>query len=378
VSTNSITQGEQVGVLWGWLLAQGVHIQFSHRTFQWNNEGKGVAAVHCVIIGFGLQDRPGKTIYAYEDIKGEPVAVAAANINPYLVDAENIYLVSRRTSICPVPPVVFGSMANDGGHFFLDDAEKTELLVECPAAADWIRPFLGADEFINNIPRWCLWLKDCPPGKLREMPAVLRRVQAVKTLRQASRRPATRALAATPTLFGEIRQPEGSYLLIPRHSSERREIIPMGFLSADVIVGDANLCMPGATLFHFGVMSSRMHMAWVKYVCGRIKSDYRYTSQIVYNNFPWPDLPASPEPIQTAVEAGAQAVLDARAQFQTGDTPSTLADLYDPLTMPVELLKAHQRLDKAVDAAYGYQGGQDDASRAAFLFERYRALVPAA
>ena len=393
VSTNSIVQGEQVGVLWSWMRAQGMHTHFAHQTFKWSNEASGKAAVHCVIVGFAAQESAEKWIYEYAQIDGEPLAVQAQHINPYLVDAADAFLVSRRQSICPVPPVVFGSMPNDGGHLFLDDEEKTALLQECPTAAAWVRPFLGADEFINNIPRWCLWLQDCSPAQLRAMPAVMQRVQKVKALRAASSRAATQALAATPTLFGEIRQPQGRYLLIPCHSSERREIIPIGFMESTVIVGNANLCMPGANLFHFGVMTSRMHMAWVKYVCGRLESRYRYTSQIVYNNFPWPDLPPHLEPnkpptpahkAQIAIETAAQAILDARAKFPG----SSLADLYDPLTMPPLLLKAHQKLDAAVDAAYalgtrGHSGKKTwktDAERVAFLFERYvqlTSLLPA-
>ena len=379
VSTNSIVQGEQVGVLWGWLLAQGMHIHFAHRTFRWSNEASGKAAVHCVIIGFGAAVPQRRVIYEYDAVDSEPHATAAANINPYLVDGPDVALPSRRTAICALPPIVFGSMANDGGHFFLDEAERAELLRECPTAAKWIRPFLGADEFINNLPRWCLWLKDCPPAELRAMPAVMARVEKVKAHRAASSRAATRALAATPTLFGEIRQPKGEYLLVPRHSSERRDFIPIGFLPADVIVGDANLCIPDATLFHFGIMTSRMHMAWVKYVCGRIKSDYRYTNSIVYNNYPWPSSPTEAQ--RHAIETSAQAVLDARNQF----LGSSLADLYDPLTMPPALLKAHQKLDAAVDKVYETSGGKksykSDAERVAFLFElyqKYTSLLPAA
>jgi len=390
VSTNSIVQGEQVGVLWSWMRANGMHINFAHQTFRWDNEASGKAAVHCVIIGFAAQERTEKLIFEYAQLDAEPLAVQTKRINPYLVDADDVFLPSRRQGICSVPPVIFGSMPNDGGHLFLDDAEKASLLAECPAAEPWIRPFLGADEFINNIPRWCLWLKDCPPSQLRGMQPVMERVQQVKALRLASNRPATRALAATPTLFGEIRQPVSQYLLIPRHSSERREMIPMGFIGPAVIVGDANLCMPDATLGHFGIMTSRMHMAWVKIVCGRIKSDYRYTSQIVYNNFPWPELPADALPgspahkAKAAIEAAAQGVLDARAQFQQGDKPASLADLYDPLTMPPALHKAHQKLDAAVDAAYALCGGKktwkNDAERVAFLFELYQritSLLPA-
>ncbi len=369
VSTNSITQGEQVGVLWGWLLAQGIHIHFAHRTFQWSNEARGKAAVHCVIIGFGLEDVPNKIIFEYENIKGEPHAVSAVNVNPYLVDALDVVLENRRTPICPVPPISFGSMPNDGGHLLLSDDEKTALLLAEPESAPWIRPFLGADEFINNLPRWCLWLEDCPPNVLRSLPEVSKRVAAVKALRLASNREATRELAATAALFGEIRQPLGNYVLIPRHSSERRQFVPMGFLTADVICGDANMCIPNASPYHFGILSSSMHNAWIRYVAGRIKSDYRYSAGIVYNNFPWPDAPD--DKTRQAIEAAAQAVLNARTQFPD----ATLADLYDPLTMPPALVKAHQKLDAAVDAAYGKKSFRNDAERVAFLFERYQALT---
>ena len=374
VSTNSIVQGEQVGVLWSWLLARGVSIRFAHRTFRWSNEASGNAAVHCVVIGFCLRPSATRTLFEYDTVDGEPHALFAANINPYLVDAPDVLLPSRRTPICAVPPIVFGSMANDGGHLLLDDDERTALLAAEPQAGPWIRRFLGADEFINGLSRWCLWLVGCPPAVLRAMPNVMVRVQAVKRHREASARTATQALAATPSLFGETRQPVGRYLLVPRHSSERRDIIPIGFLEPSVIVGDANLCVPGATIFHFGVMTSRMHMAWVKYVCGRIKSDFRYTNQIVYNNFPWPESPTDKQ--QAAIEAAAQSVLDSRAQFPD----ATLADLYDPLTMPPALLKAHHRLDAAVDAAYGRKGFKSDAERVAFLFEQYQrrtSLLPA-
>jgi hypothetical protein len=382
VSTNSIVQGEQVGVLWGWLIAQGIKINFAHRTFKWSNEATGNAAVHCIIVGFSHANSTLKTIYEYEIVSGEPLAVAVKNINPYLVDAPDVVLPSRRTPICNVAPIVFGSMANDGGNFFLTDQEKEELLSVCPDAEPWIRPFLGAEEFINKIPRWCLWLKDCPPPTLRKMPLVMDRVQKVKTLRSASTRKATQDLAGTPALFGEIRQPDTPYLLVPCHSSERREIIPIGFLNPEVVVGNANLCIPNAKLFDFGVITSRMHMAWVKYVCGRIKSDYRYTAGIVYNNYPWPGFAGEPlsDKHRTAIEQAAQSVLDARAQFSS----SSLADLYDPLTMPPALLKAHQKLDTAVDAAYQPSGGKksyaSDAERVAFLFDLYQritSLLPA-
>ena len=383
VSTNSITQGEQVAPLWSWMLAGGMHIQFAHRTFQWTNDAQGRAAVHCVIIGFGV-DKPKKVPLAdYETVKSVPIIADVGNINPYLVDAGDVVIDKRRAPICPVPEIVFGSMPNDGGHLLLSTQERDELLAAEPKAARWIRRFLGSAEFINNLDRWCLWLKDCPAVELKAMPEVMKRVKAVEKHRQASPRAATQALAATSHLFGEIRQPVGRYILLPAHSSERRSIIPIGFMPPDVIVGNANLCIPDADLYEFGVLSSRMHMAWVSHVCGRIKSDYSYTNQIVYNNFPWPDLSQSfkqnkavstVQQAQAAIEIAAQAVLDARAV----EKDATLADLYNP-PMPEKLLKAHRALDAAVDAAYAQSGGKkswkSDAERVAFLFTRYQALT---
>jgi hypothetical protein len=373
VSTNSITQGEQVGVLWGWLLKQGVKIQFAHRTFQWSNEGKGVAAVHCVIVGFGLQELPGKTIYAYDDIQGEPRAVAATNINPYLVDAPDVVLPRRSKPMGEVPKIGIGSQPIDDGNYLFSTAERDTFIQAEPGSAKWFRRWLGADEFLNGYERWCLWLGDCPPAELRALPEVMKRVQAVKMFRLKSQRAQTLKAAQTPTRFGTELIPAAPYLLLPKVSSERRAFIPFGFEQPSTLCSDLVFMLPDASLFHFGILSSTMHNAWVRATCGRLKSDYRYSAAIVYNNFPWP---APAKAAQTkAIEKAAQAVLDVRAQFQTGDKPSTLADLYDPLTMPADLLKAHQRLDRAVDAAYGYQGGKDDASRAAFLFERYRALT---
>jgi hypothetical protein len=375
VSTNSITQGEQVGVLWSELLRLGVKIHFAHRTFRWSNEARGKAAVHCVIIGWALHDSNRKTIYDYPDINGEPHALSANNINPYLVDALDIVLASRREPICPVTEIVFGSMPNDGGKLLLSSEEKRELLNREPKASKWIRSLVGSEEFINNIERWCLWLIGIKPEELRSMPLVIDRVEAVKLHRTASSRQTTRELAGTPTLFGEIRQPDsGNYLLIPSTSSERRAYIPIGFLSSDIIATNANHIIPQATLYHFGVLSSAMHIAWMRYVAGRLKSDYRYSGQIVYNNFPWPSEPSEKQ--VAAIEQAAQAVLDARAAHPE----SSLADLYDPIAMPHDLRKAHQALDKAVDAAYGKKSFTSDAERVAFLFElyhKYTSILPA-
>jgi hypothetical protein len=366
VSTNSITQGEQVGVLWGWLLNQGVKIHFAHRTFSWSNEARGKAAVHCVIVGFGLGDVAEKTIYEYADIKGEPHALPAGNINPYLVDAPDVVLDNRRVPICPVPEIGIGNKPIDGGHYLFTDDEKAEFLKLEPQAEKWFRRWLGADEFINGTQRWCLWLGDCPPGELRRMPEAMKRVEAVRQFRLASKSPPTRKLADTPTRFHVENMPQGEYLIFPRHSSETRPILPIGFGTPEVLVGDACLLTDTATLYHFGVLTSAMHMAWVRSVCGRLKSDYRYSAGIVYNNFPWPD-----DKARQAIETAAQAVLDARTQFPG----ASLADLYDPLTMPPALLRAHQKLDAAVDKAYGKSGFKSDAERVAFLFARYRALT---
>lgn len=385
VSTNSITQGEQVGVLWGWMLAQGVHIHFAHRTFSWTNEAKGKAAVHCVIVGFGLQDVAEKTIFEYEDIKGEALAVSATHINPYLIDGPNVIVTARMQPLAIDLPIVNGSIPADGGNLLLDPNQRTELLTAEPAAQKWLRPYLGAQGFLHNELRYCLWLKDASPQELKAMPQVMARLAAVRTMRENSEKEATRRKSATPTLFTEDRQPNtGNYLAVPRTSSENRRYIPLGYLDHEVIAANDLQIIPGATPFHLGVLASRMHRAWIDVTSGRLKSDIRYSVKLTYNTFPWPDLPEKLEPnqpqtpthkAQAAIEKAAQAVLDARAQFPG----SSLADLYDPLTMPPALLKAHQQLDKAVDAAYALCGGKktwkNDAERVAFLFERYQHLT---
>jgi hypothetical protein len=378
VSTNSITQGEQVAVLWGEMQRLGMHTHFAHRTFQWTNEASGKAAVHCVIVGFGPEDQAIKTIYEYEDIKGLPHAVPVKRINAYLVDAPNIFLNKRTTPVCNVNAMANGGKATDGGNLLLSDEEKAELISIEPKAAKWIRPFLMGDEFINNLGRWCLWLVNIPPAELRAMPHVLKRVEGVRAMREASTKAATVALASTPTLFGEIRQPKSKrYLAIPKVSSERRQFIPIGYLDSDVICGDKIFFVDDASLFTFGVLTSTMHNAWMRYTCGRLKSDYSYSNTIVYNNYPWPGFAgeALSDKHRNAIEQAAQCVLDARAQFAS----SSLADLYDPLTMPPALLKAHQKLDTAVDAAYQPSGGKksyaSDAERVAFLFDLYQRIT---
>jgi hypothetical protein len=379
VSTNSITQGEQVAVLWGEMQRLGMHTHFAHRTFQWSNEASGKAAVHCVIVGFGPENQAVKTIYEYEDIKGLPHAVPAKRINAYLVDAPDVFLNKRTTPVCNVSPMANGGKATDGGNLLLSDEEKAELIAVEPKAAKWIRPFLMGDEFINNIGRWCLWLVNIPPAELRAMPHVLKRVEGVRAMRETSTKAATVALASTPTLFGEIRQPKSKrYLAIPKVSSERRQFIPIGYLDSDVICGDKIFFVDDASLFTFGVLTSTMHNAWMRYTCGRLKSDYSYSNTIVYNNYPWPGFAGEPlsDKHRTAIEQAAQCVLDARAQFAS----SSLADLYDPLTMPPALLKAHQKLDAAYQPSGGKKSYASDAERVAFLFELYQritSLLPA-
>ena len=374
VSTNSITQGEQVGALWGWLLAQGIKIHFAHRTFAWSNEARGNAAVHCVIIGFGLIDVPAKTIFEYDDIRGEPHAVLANRINPYLIDGPDVIAEGQLTPIRPVPPIVNGSIPADGGNLILTEDERAALLAAEPMAARYIRRYLGADGFINNEMRYCLWLVDCSPTELRHMPRVRARVKAVQDMRNESSKAATRAKAATPTLFTENRQPQsGHFLAIPRTSSENRRYLPIGYLSSDIIAANDLQMVPGATPYHFGVLTSAMHKAWANVTAGRLKSDIRYSVKTTYNTFPWPDSPTDAQ--KQKIESAAQSVLDARAQFPE----SSLADLYDPLTMPPVLVKAHQKLDAAVDAAYGKTTFKNDAERVAFLFElyqKYTSLLP--
>jgi len=367
VSTNSVVQGEQVAILWPEMIQKyGIKINFAHRTFQWNNEARGKAAVHCVIIGFAGFDISPKWLFEYEHIKGEPQKIKAQNINPYLVDAPTVILDARRLPIANVPKMTLGSMPKDGGNLLLDLEEKEDLLRIEPKAEKWIRPFSMGNEYINSIPRFCLWLVDCQPNELRDMPEVLRRVELVKEMRLASPAPSTRSAAETPTIFKQLNQPNNNYLAVPRVSSERRTYIPIGYLPKEHIAGDKLYTVPNATLFHFGVLTSSMHMAWMRVVAGRLKSDYSYSNTIVYNNFPWPEKPTEKQ--KQAIEAAAQNVFDVRAQFPE----STLADLYDPLTMPPVLLKAHQQLDKAVDAAYGKTSFQTEAQRVAYLFELYQ------
>ncbi|BAQ61261.1 Type II restriction enzyme [Geminocystis sp. NIES-3708] len=369
VSTNSISQGEQVGILWQELYTKyNIKIHFAHRTFSWNNEAKGNAAVHCVIIGFGLENINNKRLFSYENIKGEATEIKVKNINPYLVEGNDLIVSSRRKPISNVPEINFGNMPNDGGNFLFTETEKEEFLKNEPLAEKWIKPYTGAQEFINGYTRYCLWLVDIQPNELKKLKHINKRVENVKNLRLESKREATKNLASFPTLFAENRQPETDYLLLPRVSSERRKYIPIGFMLKNIIANDQVLLIPNADLFLFGILTSQMHMTWVKYVCGRLKSDYRYSSSIVYNNYPFPENVTEKQ--RKKVANLAQKILDIRAKYPD----SSLADLYNPLTMPPDLLKAHNNLDKAVDLCYRSQLFTNELNRIEFLFNLYENL----
>jgi len=370
VSTNSITQGEQPGVLWPILFRNfNLKIHFAHRTFAWESEARGKAHVHVVIIGFGAFDAQSKKIYDYESDSEAATLSSPGNISPYLVDGGDIALQNREHPIAKVPEMQFGNMPNDDGNLLLSDEEKKQLLGDEPEARPLIRPLLSAQEYLHGEKRWCFWLKDVSPQTIREFEEVNRRVEAVRAYRAASKRESTNKLANYPTLFGEIRQPNTKYVLVVRHSSETRRYIPLSYFEPTYIVGDSCLFLPDATLYHFGVLSSTMQMAWVRQVCGRLESRYRYSNKLVYNNFPWPEAPSAKR--RAAVQAAAQAVLDARKKFPE----ATLADLYDPLAMPPALVKAHADLDRAVDLCYRPQLFLNDRQRVEHLFALYAKLT---
>ncbi|MCH8879597.1 MAG: class I SAM-dependent DNA methyltransferase [Planctomycetes bacterium] len=377
VSTNSISQGEQVGLLWPTLFRRGAKIDFAHRTFPWQSEARGKAHVHVVIIGFGHEDsqRP-KVIHDY-DGKGSALGAAnVSNISPYLTDGPDRAVTNLTRPLCNVPPMRYGSMMIDkdrkasaeAGLILLPEY-RTAILQESPELKPYIKRLYGGEEFLNNKERWCLWLVDAQPRLIRSNSTVRSRVDGVRRFRLSSSRERTRELAETPALFGEIRQPDSPYLLVPKVSSERREYIPIGFMPPDVIASGSTLIVPDATAYEFGILHSAMHMAWVRQVCGRMKSDYQYSARLVYNNYPWPDSPTDAQ--KQRIEQAAQAVLDARAQFPD----ATLADLYDPLSMPAALRRAHNALDRAVDRCYRRQPFPDERRRFEFLFERYERLT---
>ena len=398
VSTNSITQGEQVAPLWRPLLDRfHLSLHFAHRTFPWASEARGKAHVSVVIVGFANFDATTKRIYDYTD-KGEKVTlVAAKNISPYLTDGSNTVIANRESPISAVPELAIGNKPIDDGNYLFTPEEKTAFLKAEPKAAEFFKLWIGAEEFINGIERWCLWLGDCPPEKLRQMPEAMKRVEAVKNYRLASKSAPTRKIATTPTRFHVENMPTAPYLVIPEVSSERRTFIPIGFLKPDVICSNKLRILPKATPFHFGVLSSAMHMAWVRQVTGRLESRFQYSVKLVYNNYPWPEHVSEKQ--RAAVEAAAQKVLAVRAEYLAPGAPvsdpartkkrsqragseigaptntATLADLYDPLATPPALQQAHEALDRAVDKCYRPEPFTSERQRVEFLFALYEKLT---
>ncbi|WP_296558583.1 DNA methyltransferase [uncultured Acetobacterium sp.] len=364
VSTNSITQGEQVAGVFKPLYERfGIDLDFAYRTFKWASEASDQAAVHCVIIGFSQGQNLGeKRIYS-----GEAISTKVALINPYLVEAPVVIIESRRTPICNVPKMSSGGKPVEGGNLIFTRAEKDELIKKEPLSEKYFREFVSSDDYISGQSRWCLWLIDAPPNELKKMPSVLKRINAVREFRLNSQKKATRDYATYPAQFMEIKQPAEDYLIIPATSSENRRYIPMGFLKKEVIASNAASFIPDATLYHFGILTSNVHMAWMRTIAGRLKSDYRYSINIVYNNFPWPSPTAAQ---QALIEKTAQAILSARALYPD----CSLADLYDEITMPKELRRAHQANDKAVLAAYGFASNILESQCVAELMRRYQDL----
>ena len=363
VSTNSITQGEQVAAIWKPLKEMfGIHIDFAYRTFRWDSEASLKAHVHCVIVGFSNVNVP-KVIYD-GDIKKE-----ARNINAYLIDADDILIESRSNAICEVPKMVYGNKPVDGGFLFLSPEEKETAIANEPNIAKYIRRIYGSVEYINNKERYCLWLVNANPSDIRNSSFIHNRVEQVRQFRLNSPKKATQQSAETSTLFQENRQPNSNYIIVPSVSSETRRYVPMGFLGAENIVNNLVLIVPDAELYHFGVLESNVHMAWMRAVCGRLEMRYRYSKEVVYNNFPWPN-PTDEQ--KHKIEQTAQAILDARALYPD----SSLADLYDELTMPVELRRAHQENDRAVMAAYGFNvKTMTESQCVAELFKLYKQLT---
>jgi len=365
VSTNSVCQGEQAGILWNYLFYKyKIKIHFAHQTFNWKNEAKGNAAVHCVIVGFASFDIPKKRLFEYENIKSLPHEIFVKNINPYLIEGKDFALNSRSKPFMNFPEIKRGNSPYDGGYFLFTEKEKETFLKEEPNSRTLFKRFLGAKEFINGINKYCLWLKDVSPEVIKGSPLVLDRVKKVKEFRENSPGKETQGYASTPTLFRDKNNPE-SFIVIPRVSSENRKYIPMGFFDKEYIAGDTCMSIFNGGLYLFGLLNSNVHMSWVKHVCGRLKSDFRYSKDIVYNNFPWPENPSETQ--VKNIEEKAQKVLEVRLAFPN----SSLADLYDPLTMPPALVKAHNDLDKAVDQAYRSQPFTSEAKRMEFLFELY-------
>lgn len=366
VSTNSITQGEQVGVLWNELINKlKVKITFAHRTFKWNNEAKGKANVYVIITGFSVNKNNLNRLFEYQSPTSEPIEIKVKNINPYLVDANNLIILKRSKPLMNVPKIMYGNKIVDGGNYLFNDDEMNSFIKNEPKSKSYFRPILSGKEFLNGKNRWCLYLADISPKDLKSMPLVLERVNNVKEYRLLSTKAATRNSAAFPTVFAEPRQPKTNFIIIPRTTSENRFYIPFAFFTPNYLVNDSCIAIPNADFYLFGMITSKMHMAWVKYTCGRLKSDYRYSNTLVYNNYPFPKEPSDKN--RQKVEKAAQKVLDVRAEFPE----SSLADLYDPLAMPPKLVKAHQVLDKAVDLCYRPQAFVSERNRIEFLFDLY-------
>jgi hypothetical protein len=372
VATNSITQGEQVPLVWGLLFDRfKIKIHFAHRPFAWVSEARGKAHVHVVIIGFGAFDVAAKRIYDYET--QQVTVVTAPNISPYLTPGPDLFIKKRSKPLCNLPEMRCGNKPTDDGNLILTDREKAEFVQEEPAAKKFLKRYMGSEEFINGNMRWCLWLVDANPAELRALPKVLERVQRVKEFRERSTAEPTKRAAKTPTLFFFISQPTKHFIAIPEVSSERRQYIPIGFVSPDIIVSNKIYLIPSPSVFYFGVLSSTMHMAWVKQIAGRLESRFQYSGSMVYNNYPWPENATDKQ--RAVVEEKAQAVLDARKPHLPPQGMSTLADLYDPLSMPPELVKAHAELDRAVEKCYRPEPFHSDRERVEFLFALYEKLT---
>lgn len=429
VSTNSISQGEQTGILWGYLFSQGISISFAHQTFKWSSQARGAAAVYCIIVGFKKvtkQDEDNlflnqdleedqkeankigkKRLFVYENVSGEPLETYVENINGYLVAGENIIISGRSEPVCKVPKMIKGNLALDYGHLIFTNQERGNFILDEPNSAKWFKRFLGGNSIINSDERYCLWLKDISPSELMQLPKVLELVEKVKKSRLAATAISTHRLAETPYFFSSLNNPE-IFLAIPETSSENREYIPFAFFDDNYIPNNTCYTIPNASLYHFGILTSKMHIAWVKYVCGRLKSDYRYSKDIVYNNFVWPGLDGENAgnsnlgngsklisnldanlnsktssktnlnnlKLKTKIEELAQNILDIRKEFTT----STLADLYNPLSMPPSLRNAHNQLDKTVESAYlqampSFKIANTDSTRMQLLFEMYKLFV---
>lgn len=365
VSTNSISQGEQVANLWQPLMEDGLRINFAHRTFRWDSEASLKAHVHCIIVGFCEDDFKEHECQLFDNNK----MTILKHINAYLMDAPDVFIGSRQHPLADVPEIGIGNLPIDGGNYLFTKEEMIEFIQLEPKSKQYFKPWYGSVEFIHQQPRYCLWLGNCSPAELRQMPHCMKRIEAVRKARLASNRAGTRKLADRPTRFCTENMPKGNFIIIPKVSSEKRRYIPMGFMSPDVLASDLVFIIPDATLYHFGILESNVHMAWMRAVCGRLKSDYRYSKDVVYNNFPWP----TPTDEQKArIEQTAQQILDARALYPD----SSLADLYDELTMPVELRRAHQQNDRAVMQAYGFNvKNMTESQCVAELFKLYQELT---